>query len=116
MGARCRLCAESYDDLVDALDEAELSTKILQFFRVKIVADDRLPTTICRRCYDAINATWEFNEQVQKAQELLLAVEEANKATLLEQQNKNSVTMVECVLTDTTTEQPKPKIKTKVSM
>ncbi|KAF2904321.1 hypothetical protein ILUMI_01849 [Ignelater luminosus] len=113
MGARCRLCAESYDDLVDALDEAELSTKILQFFRVKIVADDRLPTTICRRCYDAINATWEFNEQVQKAQELLLAVEEANKASLLEQQNKNSVTMVECVLTDTTTEQSKPKIKTK---
>ncbi|KAF5282710.1 hypothetical protein FQR65_LT02707 [Abscondita terminalis] len=71
MDSRCRLCAEVYEELIEILNEAGFSSKIYQFFHVDIVFNDKLPTSICQKCYETIHATWNFNEQVQKAQEFL---------------------------------------------
>ncbi|KAF5282709.1 hypothetical protein FQR65_LT02706 [Abscondita terminalis] len=71
MDSRCRLCAEVYEELIEILNEADLCTKIRKFFHVDIVFNDKLPTTVCYKCYEITNTTWNFNEQVQKAQEFL---------------------------------------------
>lgn len=80
MEARCRLCAECSPDFVPVLEELELSERILQLFQVKIEPEDRLPTVVCRCCCTTVYSTWEFNQRVQKAQELL-AVEEGIQDT-----------------------------------
>ncbi|GJQ83580.1 hypothetical protein Trydic_g10927 [Trypoxylus dichotomus] len=74
MGTRCRLCATSYSDLVSVLEDTELLERIDHLFQVSIFAEDRLPTVICYSCKEVVNNTWEFNTQVQKAQELLSEV------------------------------------------
>ncbi|KAF5297663.1 hypothetical protein FQA39_LY11994 [Lamprigera yunnana] len=99
MGARCRLCAEVFEELVEVLHEVDLPSKIFQFFRVNIIAEDKLPTTICQKCYNIIYATWDFNERVQKAQEVL-ALEDVklkNIPNLNQPTKENSVTPLECV-------------------
>lgn len=134
METRCRLCAECSPDMVPVLEEIELSEKIMQLFQVKIGPDDRLPTVVCRCCCTTVYSTWEFNQRVQKAQELL-AVEESTQETLdplcvaaTQQYCKNEPlntewytktetnnTVVECILYDTANtvaaEQSKRKIK-----
>ncbi|KAI4464307.1 zinc finger protein [Holotrichia oblita] len=71
MGTRCRLCATSYSDLVSVLEDLELLARIDHLFQVSIFPEDRLPTGVCYSCKEIVNNTWEFNAQVQKAQELL---------------------------------------------
>lgn len=112
MGARCRLCAESYEELVETLAEAELLDRIFQFFGVKIVLNDKLPTTICRKCYETTNATWEFNERVQKAQEIL-SIDDLEKSKTCIETFEDKIGIVECVLSNTVTEE-KSEIKVKV--
>lgn len=102
MGTRCRLCAECSEDLVPVLGELELPTRIFQLFQVRIDLEDRLPTVVCRMCFDTVNRTWEFTERVHRAQELL-----AECALVVEQQPSEDTVreerdaMVECVLSDT---------------
>lgn len=101
MGTRCRLCAECSEDLVPVLGELELPARIFQLFHVRIDLEDRLPTVVCRLCFDTVNRTWEFTERVHRAQELL-----AECALVVQQQeNEESAReerddMVECVLSD----------------
>lgn len=71
MGTRCRLCAISFSNLVSLLEDTELLERIDHLFQVTIFPGDRLPTVICFSCKEIVNNTWEFNTQVQKAQELL---------------------------------------------
>lgn len=119
MGARCRLCAEIYEELVEVLEEIDLPAKIFQFFQINIVAADRLPTTICQKCYETIYATWDFNERIQRAQELL-TLEDANKTDFagplqnVPLEKSNSV--IECVFVNQCDElqnAPKNKVKLK---
>ncbi|CAH0557502.1 unnamed protein product [Brassicogethes aeneus] len=71
METRCRLCAECYVDRISVLENSSLSSKIFHLFQIKITNNDRLPTTICQKCYDLVQTTWEFNDHIQKAQEIL---------------------------------------------
>lgn len=101
MGTRCRLCAECSDDLVPVLGELELPSRIFQLFQVRIDLEDRLPTVVCRLCFDTVNRTWEYTERVHRAQELL-----AECALVVQQQESEESAreerdeMVECVLSD----------------
>lgn len=103
MGTRCRLCAECCDDFVPVLGELELPTRIYQLFQVRIDLEDRLPTVVCRVCFDTVNRTWEFTERVHRAQELL-----AECVLALQQQQESEeivrevteVGGVDCVLQD----------------
>lgn len=74
MGARCRLCADFSEDLVNLIGQSDLLTKIGQLFQLKISEDDQLPTGVCTLCLETVNKIWEYNEKVQRAQELLLEV------------------------------------------
>ncbi|KAK5646272.1 hypothetical protein RI129_004736 [Pyrocoelia pectoralis] len=117
MGARCRLCAEVYEELLEVLEEVDLPAKIFQFFRVNIVVEDRLPTTICQNCYEAIYATWDFNERIQRAQDLL-TLEDVNKPDFSSPpqnlQQEKAPPIVECVFINECDDQAKPKNKMKL--
>lgn len=103
MGTRCRLCAECCEDLVPILGELELPTRIFQLFQVRIDLEDRLPTVVCRMCFDTVNRTWEFTERVHRAQELLaecvLAVQQQQESKDIARE-MNETAGVECVLSD----------------
>lgn len=123
----CRLCAEtkSLVDLLSIKDEywskQDLDTKISQFFQIKILPTDKLPKSICFKCCEKVNVTWEFNEKVQQAQETLRSVlseedefdpgaesesdsQQVKSETEKQRETQNSsppVDFVECVLSDT---------------
>lgn len=103
MGARCRLCAECSEDLVQLLVDIELSNKILQLFQVKIAVEDRLPTVICRVCCDTVNKLWEFSERVHRAQILLSELNVIASDTEPPVNVSTKQEMVECVLSDSCT-------------
>lgn len=71
MESRCRLCAESSTDKISVLETPDLSSRILNLFQIRISNEDRLPTTICQKCYKSVETTWVFNDLIQKAQEIL---------------------------------------------
>lgn len=104
MGTRCRLCAECCEDPLPVLGELELPTRIFQLFQVRIDLEDRLPTVVCRMCYDTVNRTWEFTERVHRAQELLtecvLVVQQQVESEEVAVGEVNEAAGVECVLTD----------------
>lgn len=103
MGTRCRLCADCSEDLVPVLGELELPSRIFQLFQVRIDLEDRLPTVVCRMCFDTVNRTWEFTERVRRAQELLaecaLSVQQDNEGAAAGRDDGKDA-IVECMLSD----------------
>lgn len=112
----CRLCAESKsaDDLLRIKDEywikQDLDSKILKFFQIQILPDDKLPKCVCSKCCEKVIITSDFNEKVQQAQRTLqntFSAEdnkdydiESIKSIKNEKSGSPSVDLVECVLTD----------------
>ncbi|KAJ8973262.1 hypothetical protein NQ317_017717 [Molorchus minor] len=71
METRCRLCAECSTDQIPILDDLGFCSKIFQLFQIKVSVDDSLPISSCQICYDMVEKTWDFNDRIQKAQEVL---------------------------------------------
>ncbi|XP_044729259.1 zinc finger protein 124-like [Chrysoperla carnea] len=74
---KCRLCA-NVKPLIDLIDiktptdlNPSLEYKIYYCFQIQVVEDDKLPSTVCSKCYQKVDITYEFTEQVHKAQDLL---------------------------------------------
>lgn len=74
---QCRLCAQFKDssELIDVKnDEAVqigLEHKILLCLNLTFTDDVFLPRSVCFYCCEKVSSSYEFKEQVQKAQELL---------------------------------------------
>ncbi|XP_066159330.1 zinc finger protein 570-like [Euwallacea fornicatus] len=81
MSGRCRLCAGSYQDHIEILEDSQFLSMIDYFFQLKLAAQDKLPSIVCEGCYEFVQQTWHFKEQVDRAQillsELILSAVEA---------------------------------------
>lgn len=73
----CRLCAKKYcqSTLIkmnsDEFVKYNLAEKIHQYFIINITEDDILPKDICNCCCKKVLETYEFHQQIEKAQEYL---------------------------------------------
>lgn len=50
------------------------------FFQLKVNLEDKLPSTVCEGCYEFVERTWQFKEQVDRAQILLTDILNAVEA------------------------------------
>ncbi|CAG9863413.1 unnamed protein product [Phyllotreta striolata] len=84
MDARCRLCAECSTNQIAILHDNGFCLKIFQLFQIKVSANDNLPTCVCRDCYEMVEKTWNFNDRIQKAQDILAELINGIQETLPE--------------------------------
>ncbi|CAH0404342.1 unnamed protein product [Chilo suppressalis] len=74
----CRLCAEptSFNQLISSEGDVGVNSKIatkMQWINVDI-SSDLLPMTICFSCFDLLERTWSFLNNVRTAQEKLYSI------------------------------------------
>lgn len=75
----CRLCAEEtpVTQLISPDEKEVFTPKLvakLSFINIDISIPNDLPKTICYSCYDLLNRTWSFLNNVRTAQEKLQAI------------------------------------------
>ncbi|KAL1491363.1 hypothetical protein ABEB36_011971 [Hypothenemus hampei] len=71
---RCRLCAQTCNSHIEIMEDNRFKTMLDYFFQLKINLEDKLPTVVCENCYGYVERVWNFKEQVDQAQILLMEV------------------------------------------
>ncbi|KAF7284193.1 hypothetical protein GWI33_022444 [Rhynchophorus ferrugineus] len=71
MEIRCRLCAEAYQNQIEIVEDSRFQSMLKYLFQLKLSLNDKMPSTVCQECYQSVERTWQFKEQIDKAQIIL---------------------------------------------
>ncbi|XP_067621091.1 zinc finger protein weckle-like [Eurosta solidaginis] len=81
----CRLCAKANTQYINVIvgqnqeeyinentfkSDRDLTHDILEFFRIHIKEDDKLPQIICKECHEVVLSLIKFNERAKKVQQM----------------------------------------------
>lgn len=73
----CRLCANKFSDTIlikmksEKFINCNLAERIHQYFIISITESDILPRDVCNNCCQKVLETYEFHQDILKAQEFL---------------------------------------------